>query len=351
MSLLNPAQVKDQINIILQQHMNTYRHQAADIDPAYARLWQSMEQLLMVGGKRIRPYLTYLAYQTFADQELDDIMQVAAAQEVLHFALLVHDDIIDRDITRYGQDNITGTYATIYKNARQDTNHYANGAALLAGDLTISLAYQLISQTRFPADQKLAAITQLGQTIFEVAGGQLLDMEGTIPDFEPTDYFKIAHYKTASYSFIGPLVIGAILASADKQSIQHLTDFGHNLGVAFQLADDLLGVYGNAETTGKPITSDLREGKKTHFFALIQQLAKPQDQAYFAQVWGNPNVTLSDVEKVRQIGDSSTAKSQTEALIQSYATQATNSLNQLSLSTDQQQPFLALVDKCTNRDK
>src|SRR5690606_34006077 len=108
-----------------------------------------------------------------------------------------------------------------------------------------------------------------------------------------------ARFKTASYSFIYPLLTGAVLASAPATAFERMRNYGKHLGIAYQLSDDLLGLYGDEESIGKPVISDLREGKKTHLFYLIQQLSSDADQDYFNRVWGNPAVTMEDVERVR----------------------------------------------------
>src|SRR5690606_6937113 len=112
---------------------------------------------MLAGGKRIRPFLTISAYALFSSTIPSDMYKIAAAQEFLHFALLIHDDIIDRDTIRYGQKNITGVYTEIYQTDSSDSLHFANGAALMAGDLALSQAYSLINNTNFSLQQKTTA--------------------------------------------------------------------------------------------------------------------------------------------------------------------------------------------------
>ena len=340
-------EVKSQTNQIIQQVIEQQKGRAEAIDTAYGQLWQEVGALIMAGGKRLRPYLTYLAYTLFKGED-EEIFTVAAAQEFLHFALLIHDDIIDRDTIRYGRKNIMGKYETIYTKAANDASHYASGAALMAGDLALSQAYILINQTSFAADKKSEALHYLSASIFEVAGGELLDMEAAFQQ-PGADYFKIARYKTASYSFIYPLLTGAALASAPSVALGHLRLYGSHLGIAYQLSDDLLGLYGDEESIGKPVISDLREGKKTHLFELIQRLSNEVDRSYFNQVWGNPEVTMNDVERVRQIGIDTAAKDRVEGLMSDYIHRALESLDNLKLSEAESGPFQELAHKAVNR--
>ena len=347
MHTYSQVEVKSQVNQIIQQVIEQQKQRAEVIDAAYGQLWQEVGTLIMAGGKRIRPYLTYLTYASFSGKS-EEIFAVAAAQEFLHFALLIHDDIIDRDTIRYGRKNIMGKYETIYTQAAADASHFASGAALIAGDLALSQAYTLINQTTFVANKKAEAMHYLSAAIFEVAGGELLDMEAAFQQ-PSADYFKIARYKTASYSFIYPLLTGATLASAPADTLEHLRYYGSHLGIAYQLSDDLLGLYGDEESIGKPVISDLREGKKTHLFELIQQSSNEVDRNYFNQVWGNPGVTMEDVERVRQIGLDTDAKSSVEELMRDYAHQALKSLEQLKLSEAESKPFRELADGAVNR--
>ncbi len=348
MTIYSQSEVKTRTNQIIHKVLQQQRLRAVEVHAAYAQLWQTIDDLIMAGGKRMRPYLTYIAHTLFADTNNSDIFTIAAAQEFLHFALLIHDDIIDRDTIRYGQKNIMGQYESIYAAAKDNTDHFASGAALMAGDLALAQAYDLINQSALPASKKFETIRYLSQSIFYVAGGELLDMEATFR--QPcADYFTIAQHKTARYSFVGPLLTGANIASAPALSVTHLTKFGLNLGIAYQLADDLLGLYGNQESIGKPIISDLREGKKTHLFEVIQQLSSPADHKYFSQVWGNPQVTVQDVNQVRQIGIHTGAKSRVEELMRQYARQSLQSLNDLSVASDRTQPLRQLANKVVNQ--
>ena len=347
MHTYSQIEVKSQVNQIIQQVIEQQKQRAEVIDVAYGQLWQEVGALIMAGGKRLRPYLNYLAYASFNGKN-EEIFTVAAAQEFLHFALLIHDDIIDRDTIRYGRKNIMGNYEAIYAEAASDASHFASGAALMAGDLALSQAYTLINQTSFAADKKSEALRYLSASIFEVAGGELLDMEAAFQR-SGADYFKIARYKTASYSFIYPLLTGAVLASAPTTALEHLRHYGRDLGIAYQLSDDLLGLYGDEESIGKPVISDLREGKKTHLFELIQQSSNKADQSYFNRVWGNPEVTMEDVKRVRQIGLDTNAKDRVEKLMRDYAHQALKSLGQLKLSEIESKPFQELADSAVNR--
>lgn len=240
---------------------------ASTIDASYARLWENARDVALCGGKRLRPYLTYVGYGAINDR----ITPVATAHELLHIALLMHDDIIDRDDTRHGQPNLHGRYLAIYGALEEasERQHFSYSAALLAGDLLISAAHSLVAASDFSEQAKVAADARLSRSIFEVAGGELMDTEASfMPDYY--DPMVINRYKTASYSFVGPLLTGALLAGRSHADLQALERCGEQFGIAYQLRDDYLGVFGDEKSTGKSTCGDLREGKKTY---LIEQYA------------------------------------------------------------------------------
>lgn len=250
----------------------------------------------MAGGKRIRPHLTIVGYGSADDR----IIPVAAAQELIHIAMLMHDDIIDQDDMRHGIANINGRYSTHYREyvSPQRAMHYANSAGILAGDCMLSEAYQVISSSSFDASVTRKLINQLHLSIFEVIGGELLDVEASFVQGVDFDPLKIYRYKTASYSFIGPLISGAYCAGTDEREVEKLRTFATNLGIAFQIQDDLLGVFGDEQETGMSSLSDLREGKETLLVRFHRQLMDEEMRERFME-FGNENTSLSALASIR----------------------------------------------------
>lgn len=325
---------------------------AAQVSSSYATLWESLHRLIMSGGKRLRPQMTMLAYEAFGGKDINSILPIAASQELLHFCLLVHDDIIDRDYVRYGTANIAGQYKTRYSAFVPDAHertHYAHSAAILGGDLMLSGAYQLLMSSSFSADLKLKAQTLLVRSIFDVAGGELLDTESSFVPYTAGDALKIAKYKTASYSFIGPLVTGAELAGANEAAIEALSHYANALGVAFQLVDDLLGVFGSEETTGKSTSGDIREGKRTYMIEQALDTMNTSQRELFDQAYGNPNATADEVEQIRRLLIETGAKGRTEAAVAEYARTAKDALDRLELNHEYHAKFERLIIKVTDR--
>lgn len=325
---------------------------AAVIDPSYERLWKSLYTLIQSGGKRLRPQMTLLAYTAFGGKDLEAIAPVAAAQELLHFSLLIHDDIIDRDYIRYGVANIAGQYKLTYSQfvaSKNDITHYSHSAAILAGDLMLSGAHQLIATSNLPGDAISTAQHLMGRGIFEVAGGELLDTELSFMPYKDGDALKIATYKTASYSFIAPLLIGARLAGASDDASQTLKEYATALGVAYQLTDDILGVFGVEAETGKSTTGDILEGKRTYLVEMALKNFSTTDNVMFMRAFGNADATTLELEAAKQLLVTSGARQQTEEKIAHYTAIARRSLDTLSLPTKHHDKFLQMVDKVIKR--
>lgn len=326
--------------------------EATKIDPSYRQLWEVMHGLIRSGGKRLRPLMTINAYEAFGGTDLKGIFPVAAAQELLHFSLLIHDDVIDRDYTRYGTLNVGGRYKNLYSKfltSEADQTHFAHSAAILAGDLMLSGAHQLIATSELNAQQKLTAQQLLSRSIFEVAGGELLDTELSFVPYTDGDALKIARYKTAGYSFKIPLLTGAKLATITSTQDRALTDYALSLGVAYQLVDDLLGTFGEEGTTGKSTTSDILEGKKTFMVEQAVNAMTVLEKARFESLFGKHTATSEQIDEVKSLFTSTGAKTKTEQSIKMYAEKAQASLGLLGLDDKHYKEFAALITTVTKR--
>jgi geranylgeranyl diphosphate synthase type II len=341
--------LQQNITDYFEQQINAARHVHAD----YAVLWSELYRLVQAGGKRLRPHMVFLSYEAFGGRDIALVAPIAAAQEMLHQCLLIHDDIIDRDYVRHGVPNVTGGYQVRYRTLVTDPalrTHYANGAALMGGDLLLSAAYQMIAQSGVSDAHKLQVQTVLGQAIFEVGGGELLDTEASFRPAEQTDTLLIARYKSAGYSFVGPLVTGAILADATSEQRQVVHAFAENLGAAFQLQDDILGVFGSTFKTGKSTTGDIREGKRTYLVECFYAVADNRQKQLFEKYFGRSDITSAQANQVRKLLNNSGAKERTIQKIAELEVAAVRALIALELSSEYHDRFLQLVQRSLRRD-
>ncbi len=243
------------------------RSRAALSSPDHTRLWNALEDA-SIGGKRFRPALVRAAHDTFDGTEHDAVAEVGAAIELLHTAFVIQDDVIDGDDIRRGRPNVSGTFRTWAREHGADEDAAAElafTAGILAGDLAMATALRAIATCGVSP-----AVTNRLLDLFDTAlqittAGELADVRLSL-GLEPasTDAsLAMAEHKTSAYSFSLPLQAGALLAGAGPDIVQECDVVGRHLGVAFQLADDLLGVFGNPDLTRKSTTCDLRTRKQT----------------------------------------------------------------------------------------
>lgn len=321
---------KQAVNQYLQSLFAMRIKEASRIHPAYKLAWQNIANVSQ-GGKGFRPYLVVASYG-----KLDEIVvPIAAAQELLHIAILMHDDVIDQDTIRRGKQNINGLYLGHYGKFLDaaEARHYAYSVGVLSGDALLSEAYLAINNSLLPEPKKRLVTSQLQTAIFEVIGGELLDVEATFIKEEPYDPMTIYRYKTASYSFIRPLMIGALCNGTSQEDTATLHDFGMNAGIGFQLQDDLLGVFGSEQQTGKSALTDLREAKATYLIKAYSKNIVGAEKALFSKTFGNACATNEELDALKQRIAQSGAKEKVEEQIDRYYSLAATALQQLSNAT------------------
>jgi geranylgeranyl pyrophosphate synthase len=353
-STLHIDAVKNLIDTRLTRFCELRISEASHIGPSYSTLWQSITSLLQAGGKRFRPYMLIATYVAYSGQEdFEKIVPAALAQELIHQAMLIHDDIIDRDTIRYGVKNIAGQYDDSYAahiDKRSERTHMSLSAALLAGDVLLSDSYRLLSEVDRPQSLVNQAIQILGNGVFEVVGGELLDTESAFLPAGSVRAEVVARFKTASYSFISPITMGAVLAGAPAHEIRLLRQFAEYLGVGYQLRDDLLGVFGDTTKIGKSTTTDITEGKRTYLIEQFDAQAHDEQKATFYQLFHRSDLTESQFEAVKSLIIASGAKTTVEAEIDTLYKKATRIVAELELDATFKHIFLELIERCLQRE-
>ncbi|PGH44027.1 geranylgeranyl diphosphate synthase, type I [Micromonospora sediminicola] len=254
-----------------------------EIDAAMGGFAATARDAVLAGGKRVRPTFAYWGWRGVIGGEaaVQDVLPALSALELLHTFALVHDDVMDASDTRRGLPTAHRAAAARHRAAGHagDPDRYGEAVAVLIGDLCMVWADRLMAHAAVPADRLLDVRRCYDQMRVETVAGQFLDILGEhdAANWSVDRALRVARYKTASYTVQRPLLFGACLAGADADGplIAAYTRYGLAVGEAFQLRDDLLGVYGDPETTGKPAGDDLRTGKPTALLMLARQLADP----------------------------------------------------------------------------
>jgi len=284
--MLTPEVSKQYVDGFLTDHFASIERATQHQGESYQRIIRIAGEVALNGGKRLRPYMSMLTYEAYGGRSGEAILPVAAAQEVMHLAMLVHDDIMDGDTVRHGHPNVTGRVLEIYEPLlfdEEERRRRAEHVALLVGDLLVGEAYGLTDDLE-GFDSKVMGDTRrlFRDAMRTVVGGQLHDIEAPFVGDAAESPRRIAHDKTAHYTFVTPLLVGATLAEAPEEELEKLRTIGEKVGTAYQLRDDVLGVFGNPARTGKSADADLREGKHTVLAEAFNAIASPDEKAHFA---------------------------------------------------------------------
>ncbi len=283
------------------------------------------------GGKRFRAAFCYWGHRAVAPEPDDEaaLVRACSALELLHASALVHDDYMDASDTRRGRPATHRTFEAEHRGDRWrgDPEQYGAAGAILLGDLLLGWSDELLRRCGLPWERVGPALDLFDLCRSEVITGQFLDVSVQARGRADVDAaMTVLRYKSAKYSIERPLHIGAALAGADAGTLAALSSFGLPLGEAFQLRDDLLGVFGDPESTGKPAGDDLIEGKRTVLVALALDAAAPEDAARLDAALGRP-LSRDEIEDLRGIIDASGAHAQVEQVIEELASLAVAALD------------------------
>lgn len=293
----------DDVDDELRRMLSERTDRAAAYGPAFVALWEAASDTLL-GGKMLRPRMLLAAFDALAgetDAECDrrSVVRIAAAVEVLHFAFLLHDDVIDGDLQRRGRPNLIGALLGQRAGLRaHDDLHWARTNGLLLGDILLSCAHQSFAREPLTHDRRIGLLDLLDHTITESVAGEQLDvgLADRVLATELTTVLDMTRLKTATYTFELPLRAAAILAGCSGRTEAAIAELARHLGVAFQLQDDMLSTFGRADEHGKDAYSDLREGKQTAAIAYARMTAAwPSIERHF----GSPDLTALEGDQLR----------------------------------------------------
>ena len=311
------------VDAVLERFFSLAKKRAEPLGEHYQHLWGLLERNTQ-GGKRFRPRMVMAAYSGLGGTDLEAAAYVGASFELLHTALIVHDDVIDRDFVRRGIPNISGTYRdhAVDRGASVEiAEHRGVSAAVIAGDLALFNSYRLMERSGVAAAMRDRLLEVLDEAMFASAAGELIDVDFSIDPHTPVveDILQMERLKTAVYSFEAPLQAGAILAGASEQIVATLGDFGREIGIAYQIVDDVLGVFGEESFTGKTTIGDLREGKRTVLISFAR--ATPQWEE-LRHLIGKHDLTEAEAQTARAMLEECGARTFADDLVRGCAQRA-----------------------------
>ncbi len=298
-----------------------------------------LREFTMRGGKRIRPLFMILGYWLNSDID-SKVIRASISLELMQSYLLIHDDIIDRSEVRRGGP----TFHRMF-----DYEERINeGISIVCADLSDAYSHEALLDVDFAPDRLNAAMRLMSEIVEFTGVGQLMDI--TLPlgdDITPEDVTAIHKYKTAQYTVNGPMKMGATLAG--YKNSEKIDNYGLPLGIAFQIQDDILGMFGNEKELGKSVVSDFEEGKKTHLVLFTYEMAKRADVEFVKERLGKKGISKDDFQKVKDIIEKCGALERTRELSNKYYESATSSISDLTGSSQKRDQLKTMADLMVRR--
>lgn len=300
----------------------------------------------LAGGKRLRPAFCYWGWRGAGAADADGIVWAASALELLHACALIHDDVIDDSDTRRGQPSVHRQFAEHHRSSGWGgpSQSFGIGVGMLLGDLALAWTDEMFAATPLPPESLVRARPVFDLMRTELMAGQYLDLvEQARSDGSVELALRVARYKAAKYTIERPLHLGGALAGATDEIIDAYSAYGLPLGEAFQLRDDVLGVFGDPTETGKPAGDDLREGKRTVLIALTFERATPAQASVLHRHLGDHELDDDGLAALREVIVDTGAIAQLEDLIDSLTTQALDALEPIAAPANTALRDLALA--------
>ncbi|WP_274563343.1 polyprenyl synthetase family protein [Streptomyces spiramyceticus] len=297
--------LRARVDAELAAFLNARTSEACSWNPGCGELLAQVCAFVVNGGKRLRPLLSVLGWQAAAPgcRVPAAVLRVAASLELFHAFALIHDDVMDDSDLRLGHPTVHRAMAKRHERPGDSrADRIGVGAAILAGDLALAWSDELLHTAGLHSGQLAAVLPLVDMMRKEIVYGQYLDLTSTLRGTGDVDTaLAVARYKTAKYTFERPLHLGAALADAPKDLRAALSAYALPAGEAFQLRDDLLGVFGDPAETGKPVLDDLRQGKPTVLVAVAYERATPRQRGILDRLVGSADLDENNAPQVRRI--------------------------------------------------
>jgi geranylgeranyl diphosphate synthase type I len=343
--------LRERIQTNLDDFVSEHRSLMVKVSPDTLPLIESLEGLL-VGGKRLRPAFAFWGFRAAGGQDSDEVVRACASLEFLQACALIHDDVMDASDTRRGKPAIHKQFESLH-----DSNSWSGsaklfgeGAAILVGDLALSWADEMLLTSGLGNDQLIRVKSVYDIMRTELMSGQYLDLlEQVRGDITHERAETVIRFKSAKYTIERPLHLGAAIAGASAELNEVLSQFGLALGEAFQLRDDLLGVFGDSSITGKPAGDDLREGKQTMLIAFANSKAISSDKQYLSEHLGSSELSTDTISKLQELLITCGAQDFVENRISDYLAKSLSALEALDSESEAKSALTELAILATKR--
>lgn len=311
-------QVRKPVDRLLASFLDRRVEHLASVDTELEPIGREVAELVMAGGKRLRPAFVYWGHRATAAEHDDALFHPAAAVELLHTFALIHDDVMDRSASRRGRPAIHTSLAHRHQRSGQlgDPAWFGVGGAILAGDLAFVWADELLDDSPLPGDVLQRARRVFTELRIEVMAGQYLDLKlAGSADATEQRARQVALLKSGRYTVMRPLQLGATIAGGHERLRKPLAAYGDAVGLSFQLRDDVLGLFGDPAATGKSALDDLRQGKRTVLVLHALRCSNASARNLIEAALGDPDVDEAHADRVRDVIVASGALGFVESLV------------------------------------
>ena len=301
-------------------------------------------------GKRIRGALFCLGFEAAGGEVTDDVLRASLSVELFHTGGLVQDDIVDRDETRRG---LPALHKELQEFATSGNPNFGDSLTIFMGDIAMFYSYELIASSTLPASRVQTALGAFSRYASTTCYGQILDIANTFnADKSEKDILSVMRWKTCEYTGVMPLMLGAILAGcADKEKLRAFERYGQALGWAFQIQDDILGMFGDEKVTGKPVGNDMREGKYTLLMLHLTKHGSDKQKQLLTKFLGNKGANPEDVSLMQHALKNSGAYDHVLTLGERYVEEGRREIPRMTLAKDTQAILSSLLSFMLERMK
>jgi len=313
-----------------------------------------LTRFVLRGGKRLRPALLYYAYHGCGGESESEVLPAAMAVELLHTYLLVHDDIMDHAEVRRAGPSAHVSFRDLHLSRRWpgEAEHFGRSSAILLGDLAYTYAMELAATASANSDRAEIFMRGFSAMCREVIVGQYLEITAPYREnLNEETLLQILRMKSGRYSVEQPIRLGALLAGARPEQIEALRSYGLAMGEAFQLQDDLLGVFGEAERVGKPVGADIAEGKLTLLMHFTLEKISGGDRELLTSALGRREPSVEEIDRIREIMKETGAQQRVMTMVESRLGSAGDALRDLQLESEGHSFFSGLIDHLRGRER
>jgi len=349
---LDLGSIRVEINNALAEFIQSGKEYLGNIGPELDPVSEEIENFLLNSGKRLRPIFAYAGFIATGETPSLEIVKACASLELIHVCALIHDDVMDNSDTRRGAPSIHKLFESkhLKLNLSGSAAQFGRAAAILMGDLALVWSAQMLHNAGLPMDKLIRVLPFYDEMRVELMAGQYLDVfEQSLASQSIERSLKVARFKSGKYTIERPLHFGGALGNASELFISTLSSYGIPLGEAFQLRDDLLGVFGDSLQTGKPSGDDLREGKRTALIASAMERANTSQLTKLSSLIGDPNLSERDIIILQEIIIETGAQSHIESMINKLAKNSLDALTYEGFSEEGKKLLTDLVQISTNR--